>query len=96
VLARGEKIELLVDKTEALNQSAKKFQKSAKTLKNAMWWKNVKMWLMCVGGGLRQGAAAGTVALAVLLSAFRSTRHPTRAPLLCCAGSSCCWRSWGL
>ena len=37
VLARGEKIELLVDKTEALNQSAKKFQKSAKNLKNAMW-----------------------------------------------------------
>lgn len=27
VLARGEKIELLVDKTEQLNQSARKFQK---------------------------------------------------------------------
>ncbi len=48
VLARGEKIELLVDKTDQLNQSAKVFQKSAKGLKNAMWWKNVKMWLMCV------------------------------------------------
>ena len=46
VLARGEKIELLVDKTEALNQSAKKFQKASKSLKSAMWWKNVKMWLM--------------------------------------------------
>jgi vesicle-associated membrane protein 7 len=48
VLDRGEKIELLVDKTDQLNQSAKVFQKSAKGLKNAMWWKNVKMWLMCV------------------------------------------------
>ena len=28
VLARGEKIELLVDKTEQLNQSARKFQKA--------------------------------------------------------------------
>ena len=46
MLARGEKIELLVDKTEALNQSAKKFQKASKSLKSAMWWKNVKMWLM--------------------------------------------------
>jgi vesicle-associated membrane protein 7 len=46
VLARGEKIELLVDKTEALNQSAKKFQKASKSLKDAMWWKNVKMYGM--------------------------------------------------
>ena len=46
VLARGEKIELLVDKTEALNSSAKKFQRASKSLKSAMWWKNVKMWLL--------------------------------------------------
>ena len=46
VLARGEKIELLVDKTEALNASARKFQKASKSLKDAMWWKNVKLWLM--------------------------------------------------
>lgn len=44
VLARGEKIELLVDKTEQLNQSAKRFQRASKSLKTAMWWKNVKMW----------------------------------------------------
>ena len=44
VLARGEKIELLVDKTEQLNQSAKRFQRASKSLKSAMWWKNVKMW----------------------------------------------------
>jgi vesicle-associated membrane protein 7 len=46
VLARGEKIELLVDKTEALNNSARKFQRASKSLKSAMWWKNVKMWLL--------------------------------------------------
>lgn len=40
VLARGEKIELLVDKTEALNQSARKFQHASKNLKSAMWWVN--------------------------------------------------------
>jgi vesicle-associated membrane protein 7 len=48
VLARGEKIELLVDKTEQLNQSAKKFQRASKSLKSAMWWKNVKMWGLIV------------------------------------------------
>lgn len=48
MLARGEKIELLVDKSEALNDSAKKFQRSSRALKNVMWWKNVKMWLLII------------------------------------------------
>ncbi|GMI35419.1 hypothetical protein TrCOL_g6361 [Triparma columacea] len=45
VLERGEKIELLVDKTDRLNQQAFKFEKQSKRLKNVMWWKKVKMWL---------------------------------------------------
>uniref|UniRef100_A0A7S1CNB8 V-SNARE coiled-coil homology domain-containing protein n=1 Tax=Bicosoecida sp. CB-2014 TaxID=1486930 RepID=A0A7S1CNB8_9STRA len=48
VLQRGEKIELLVDKTDALSQSAFKFKKQAKQVKNVMWWKNVK--IMCIIG----------------------------------------------
>jgi len=48
VLQRGEKIELLVDKTDQLNQSAFKFKKQAKQVKNVMWWKNVK--IMCIIG----------------------------------------------
>jgi vesicle-associated membrane protein 7 len=35
-----------VDKSDQLNQSARKFQKSSKALKNVMWFKNVKMWAM--------------------------------------------------
>ena len=46
VLERGEKIELLVDKTDKLNQQAFKFEKQSKQLKNAMWWRNLKMKLM--------------------------------------------------
>lgn len=46
VLQRGEKIELLVDKSDALNRSAAKFEKSSNKLKNQMWWRNVKMWLL--------------------------------------------------
>eukprot|EP00511_Aplanochytrium_stocchinoi_P004016 CAMPEP_0204833980 /NCGR_PEP_ID=MMETSP1346-20131115/18455_1 /ASSEMBLY_ACC=CAM_ASM_000771 /TAXON_ID=215587 /ORGANISM="Aplanochytrium stocchinoi, Strain GSBS06" /LENGTH=201 /DNA_ID=CAMNT_0051966947 /DNA_START=179 /DNA_END=781 /DNA_ORIENTATION=- len=37
VLQRGEKIELLVDKTDRMQQAAFKFEKSAKKLKHAMW-----------------------------------------------------------
>ncbi|PRP80471.1 synaptobrevin domain-containing protein [Planoprotostelium fungivorum] len=43
VLERGERIELLVDKTEDLNRNALQFKKSSTALKRAMWFKNVKL-----------------------------------------------------
>jgi len=46
VLERGERIELLVDKTESLNQSAFKFKKGSTQLKRAMWWKNIKIMII--------------------------------------------------
>jgi len=46
VLERGEKIELLVDKTEVLDQHAFKFKKQARILKNTMWWKNAKLMVI--------------------------------------------------
>ncbi|ACI64115.1 synaptobrevin [Thalassiosira pseudonana CCMP1335] len=52
VLERGEKIELLVDKTDRLNQAAFKFESSSRNLRRAMWWKNVR-WVgfLIVAGG---------------------------------------------
>jgi len=46
VLERGERIELLVDRTENLNQAAFKFKKQSTQLKRAMWWKNVKIMII--------------------------------------------------
>lgn len=46
VLERGEKIELLVDKTEDLEQHAIKFKKNSRNLRRAMWWQNVKLMLL--------------------------------------------------
>lgn len=46
VLERGEKLELLVDKSEELHQQAFKFQKSARQLKSAMIWKRVKLYTL--------------------------------------------------
>lgn len=46
VLERGEKIELLVDKTDRLNQAAFKFEKNSKQLRNALFWKKVKMYII--------------------------------------------------
>lgn len=52
VLERGERIDLLVDKSEALNEQSFVFKKNAKKLKDEMWWKNTKMILMFSGVGI--------------------------------------------
>ena len=46
VLERGEKLELLVDKTDRLNATAFTFEKSSRKLKDAMFWKKVKVYLI--------------------------------------------------
>ncbi|KAF9314543.1 hypothetical protein BG003_004091 [Podila horticola] len=48
VLERGERIELLVDKTDNLNQQAFAFKKRSTALKRNMWWKNVKLMVLLV------------------------------------------------
>ncbi|KAG0092208.1 Vesicle-associated membrane protein [Podila epicladia] len=48
VLERGERIELLVDKTDNLNQQAFVFKKRSTALKRTMWWKNMKLMVLLV------------------------------------------------
>ena len=42
VLERGEKIELLVDKTDRLNQQAFKFESSSRNLRRHLYWRKVR------------------------------------------------------
>ncbi|PWA78378.1 vesicle-associated membrane protein [Artemisia annua] len=51
VLDRGEKIELLVDKTENLQFQADSFQRQGRSLRRKMWLQNLQMKLM-VGGAI--------------------------------------------
>jgi vesicle-associated membrane protein 7 len=46
ILERGEKLELLVDKTDQLQSQAFQFQKTSRKLKEAMWWRKAKMYAM--------------------------------------------------
>jgi len=46
VLERGEKLELLVDKTDALQSQAFQFNKSSKKLRQAMFWKKMKCYAL--------------------------------------------------
>ncbi|KAL3146690.1 hypothetical protein ABBQ32_000917 [Trebouxia sp. C0010 RCD-2024] len=48
VLERGEKIELLVDKTDNLRFQADKFHKTGRQLRSKMWWQNMKMKVLVV------------------------------------------------
>lgn len=43
VLARGEKIEVLVEKTDDLRVQAQRFQKEGRNLRNKFWWQNLRM-----------------------------------------------------
>jgi vesicle-associated membrane protein 7 len=49
VLERGERIDLLVNKTDQLGGSARDFRVRSRGLRRQMWWKNVRiMALLCV------------------------------------------------
>ncbi|PWY89806.1 synaptobrevin-domain-containing protein [Aspergillus heteromorphus CBS 117.55] len=48
VLERGERIDLLVDKTDRLGGSAHDFRVRSRGLRRRMWWKNVKLMVLLV------------------------------------------------
>lgn len=48
VLSRGERIEILVDRTGEMSQQARQFRKRSTVLRRKMWWKNVKV-LIAIG-----------------------------------------------
>ncbi|GJP84658.1 hypothetical protein CLOP_g14704 [Closterium sp. NIES-67] len=49
VLDRGNRIELLVDKTATLQDNTFRFKKQARALKRALWWKNTKLMIAMSG-----------------------------------------------
>ncbi|KAF3187021.1 hypothetical protein TWF788_002601 [Orbilia oligospora] len=46
VLERGERIDLLVDKTDRLGEGARGFRVGARRLRRQMWWKNMKLMVL--------------------------------------------------
>ncbi|OAY28228.1 hypothetical protein MANES_15G051384v8 [Manihot esculenta] len=64
VLDRGEKIELLVDKTESLRSQAQDFRQQGTKVKRKMWIENMKMKLIVFG-----------IVVAMILIIFLSICH---------------------
>lgn len=48
LLERGERIDLLVDKTDRLGGSAQEFRVRSRGLRRKMWWKNVKLMALLI------------------------------------------------
>ncbi|EPQ51322.1 VAMP/synaptobrevin-like protein [Gloeophyllum trabeum ATCC 11539] len=48
ILSRGERIELLVDKTDNMAQQATAFRRGARSVRRQMWWKNTKVLMLSV------------------------------------------------
>jgi vesicle-associated membrane protein 7 len=48
LLERGERIDLLVDKTDRLGGSAQEFRFRSRGLRRKMWWKNVKLMALLI------------------------------------------------
>lgn len=46
VTSRGERLELLVHKTENLRDSSVSFRKTSRNLARAMFWKNIKLYVL--------------------------------------------------
>ena len=52
ILSRGERIDLLVDKTDVMAGQATAFRRGARTVRSQMWWKNQKVLGLSVLVGL--------------------------------------------
>ncbi|KAH6567202.1 hypothetical protein BASA50_009612 [Batrachochytrium salamandrivorans] len=46
VLERGDRIDMLVDKTESLSQASFAFKKRSTVLRRTMWWKNTRLMVL--------------------------------------------------
>lgn len=48
ILSRGERIELLVDKTDNMASQATAFRRGARTVRRGMWWKNTRILVLSI------------------------------------------------
>lgn len=48
IASRGEKLELLVDKTEDLSNNSVSFRTTSRNLARSMWWKNFKLMIIII------------------------------------------------
>lgn len=48
ILARGERLDDLMDKSEDLQAGAQNFKQTSQKVARSYWWKNVKIWVVII------------------------------------------------
>jgi len=61
VMQRGEKLDVLIEKTEILSNNSSTFRRNATTLQRKIWWKNMKLTI---------GAVVGVIILIYIIVSF--------------------------
>lgn len=71
VLERGDRLELLVDKTANMQGNTFRFRKQARRFRNTVWWRNVKlMYALSVKIFIKISVKSMTDAIIFLISVF--------------------------
>jgi len=65
---RGERLDVLQDKTDNLAQSAHGFRRGANRVRKQMWWKDMKMRMCLIGGII-------ILILVIVIPAVVATHH---------------------
>jgi len=68
VADRGERLDSLQDKTDALATSAQGFRRGANRVRKNMWWKDMKMRIII-------GTAITVILIIIIVSVVRATKH---------------------
>ena len=69
VMDRGERLDLLVNRSEDLENTSLIYRRSAERVRRKMWWKNVKMWVILIL------VITGLLALIILLTCVSVGGH---------------------
>lgn len=73
ILSRGERIELLVDKTDNMASQATAFRRGARTVRRQMWWKNKRVLGLSVLVALVRRATPFRRWVLMLMCPYRSS-----------------------
>jgi len=80
IIERGEKIDRLVEQTDLLQNQAGEFHHNSKTLRKAMWWKNVKLIIAIIFALLLLGLVISWLICGINYKKGPCEPAPTAAP----------------
>jgi len=82
ILSRGERIELLVDKTDVMAGQATAFRRGARTARRQMWWRNQKVMALSILAGLVSLPLQSTIERSLIIHLIIGATMDDCSPIL--------------